>query len=351
MKNLLLSQAIMRPSLLLSALLIAPIATAAHAGTVEILPGLSVNIKGEYPTGQSPRWSAVSGTSVDTAFTNYVAKWQGTQQIQYRIVLMQINGRTGIRFDGDCFAELDGLPALLTERPRTFRLINFHGLGTRGKPGCSKMSAYWHSRQGQVSLAADADGNLTFGFSLDVISARGQRSYHYESSGQVLANGNTPSKASATYQNQQNAEKERALAVAKAKAEMDRMIALANAGNVDAMIILADKYGSGDGVARDTSERIRWLRRAATAGRASAMFDLGVALSEGSGVQQNATEAAKWFKGAAAKGVVEAMFNLGIMAKKGEGMQPSLSVARSWMSQAAEKGYDPAIRWLRNNAF
>ncbi len=83
---------------------------------------------------------------------------------------------------------------------------------------------------------------------------------------------------------------------------LEQYKALAEKGNAEAQVKLADLYRTGNGVAQNLAEAVKWYRSAAEKGAAEAQFRLGELYFEGQGVVQDAKEAAKWLEKAAAQG-------------------------------------------------
>src|SRR6266700_3157800 len=74
---------------------------------------------------------------------------------------------------------------------------------------------------------------------------------------------------------------------------------VAYAGNVNAQVQLGVIYLTGDGVAKDDAEAVKWLRMAADQGDAESEHNLAVLYTQGQGVPRNLKEAANWMRKAA----------------------------------------------------
>ena len=61
-------------------------------------------------------------------------------------------------------------------------------------------------------------------------------------------------------------------------------------------------YATGEGVAKDEVEAVKWIRKAADQGDAAAQFALGVMYEDGTGVAKDEVEAYKWWLLAGAGG-------------------------------------------------
>jgi TPR repeat protein/DNA-binding transcriptional regulator YbjK len=101
---------------------------------------------------------------------------------------------------------------------------------------------------------------------------------------------------------------------------------------------LASLYEQGNGVVADSAEAVRWYEAAAGQGNRKAMHALGVAYAEGRGTQKDYSEAARWFAKAAALGLVNSEFNLGVLYERGLGVPQSLLDAYKWYAVAAAQG-------------
>ena len=76
----------------------------------------------------------------------------------------------------------------------------------------------------------------------------------------------------------------------------------AEQGDASAQFNLGVRYVTGEGVAQDDAEAVRWYRLAAEQGDASAQFNLGVMYGTGEGVAQDDAEAVRWYRLAAEQG-------------------------------------------------
>jgi S1-C subfamily serine protease len=91
---------------------------------------------------------------------------------------------------------------------------------------------------------------------------------------------------------------------------------LANRGDVQAQINLADIYYHGRGVPPDSKEAVKWLKSAAVQGDSIAAYQLGVIYKLGYGlpaVPRDRDEAALWYQIAVNRGNREALYDLGEM--------------------------------------
>jgi localization factor PodJL len=100
----------------------------------------------------------------------------------------------------------------------------------------------------------------------------------------------------------------------------------------------AELFQHGDGVARNAVEAVRWYEAAAGQGNRQAMHDLGIAYAEGHGTQKDYDESARWFAKAAALGLTNSQFNLAVLYERGEGVKQDLTQAYKWYAIAAASG-------------
>jgi TPR repeat protein len=92
--------------------------------------------------------------------------------------------------------------------------------------------------------------------------------------------------------------------------------ALAEKGNAEAQVKLADLYRIGKDLPQNFSEAAKWYRSAAEQGAAEAQFRLGELYFDGKGVAQDVKEAANWLEKAAAQGHQAAKAKLSEMKTK-----------------------------------
>ena len=91
------------------------------------------------------------------------------------------------------------------------------------------------------------------------------------------------------------------------------------------------------------------LRPEAEKGDASALFLVGVMYDTGQGVAEDIPEAIKWFRFAADKGNVDAMYSLGQEYALGEGVPKDLVEAYFWLDLAVA-GYSASGDATAQNA-
>ena len=123
-----------------------------------------------------------------------------------------------------------------------------------------------------------------------------------------------------------------------ATAPLDRLTALANAGNAKAELIVALKYLDGDGVPASDTEAAKWFERAAEFGEPVAQYRLGTLYERGRGMPADLAKAAHWYETAANQGNRKAMHNLAVAYAEGSGVKKDFTEASRWFSRAANLG-------------
>lgn len=114
--------------------------------------------------------------------------------------------------------------------------------------------------------------------------------------------------------------------------------AAARLGDTQAQFELGKLLLYGDGVERNTSEAMVWLRKAAESDHRGAQVLLGNTLSRGVDVDQDYAEAARWYLRAAQRGDAEAQYVMGSFYSVGLGVNPDSKESRRWYGAAAKQG-------------
>jgi TonB family protein len=130
----------------------------------------------------------------------------------------------------------------------------------------------------------------------------------------------------------------------------------AQAGRMDAQIMLGQMYLKGEGVAADPVQAVAWTRRAAEEGSAIAAFDMGVFSSSGIGGPHDTRTAALWYRKAAHQLYPDAAFNLAVLYHRGDGVDQSDAMALDWIDAgmtylpaSAGQGLKPRFEALRGS--
>jgi len=111
----------------------------------------------------------------------------------------------------------------------------------------------------------------------------------------------------------------------------------ADIGHLEAQRQMAFAYLQGRGVERDDVEGIRRLRNAAERGDAPARRQLGYHFATGNGLGKDENEAVRWFRMAAEQADVFAQYNLAFAYGSGRGIPIDPLLAIYWYQRAAEQ--------------
>ena len=119
----------------------------------------------------------------------------------------------------------------------------------------------------------------------------------------------------------------------------DKILELANEGDVFAQTNAAWGYREGYGTAVDAFEAVKWYQKAAEQGYAGAQYNLGDMYYYGTGVEESDEKAAEWVLKAAEQGFADAQYRLGNMYDFGLGVEESYEKEVEWYLKAAEQGF------------
>lgn len=119
------------------------------------------------------------------------------------------------------------------------------------------------------------------------------------------------------------------------KLPLPQLLAKANARDLTAQFELGSRFNYGRGLPKNTSEALRWLRKAAQAGQEDASRLLAVKLYNGHDVLPDFAEAMRWASRLAEQGDIPAQLMLGSMYANGEGTQRNLIQSYKWYAIAA----------------
>ena len=114
----------------------------------------------------------------------------------------------------------------------------------------------------------------------------------------------------------------------------------AKAGDREAQFRVAEAYYRGEGVRRNYSEALKWLRAAAEQGHAGAQYQLGYLHQHGPAiVNKDDKQAFAWYLKAAEQGHVSAQTKVSMMYRRGKGVEKNPEQARKWsMAVLKSKG-------------
>lgn len=133
---------------------------------------------------------------------------------------------------------------------------------------------------------------------------------------------------------------------AAAPSAFSTLRAYAEMGHLLAQQQLAQRYYSGDGVARDLSLAALWFQRAADAGEPRSQLALAQLYAKGEGVARSERWAAYWTRQAAESGYRVAQLALGRLYERGQGVNKDEAEAYFWYCLASDGGWsgDDALR-------
>ena len=120
---------------------------------------------------------------------------------------------------------------------------------------------------------------------------------------------------------------------------IEKLIADASAGDLEAQFELAQRYAVGNEVKRNCAEAARWYCKAAEQDYADAQFELARCYDTGCGVRKNDVEAAKWYRKAAEQGHGDAQVAFASCCEMGKGVKADPEEALKWLSLAGDSGF------------
>ncbi len=116
------------------------------------------------------------------------------------------------------------------------------------------------------------------------------------------------------------------------------LLSRAEAGDALAQLELGKCYYEGNGVEKDVTLALYWLRLAAEQGNGEAQCDVGIFYEFGEGVEMDYGEAVKWYRLAAEQGDEVGACNLGMCYLNGNGVEKDAQEGVLWLQQAANQG-------------
>jgi enhanced entry protein LpnE len=118
---------------------------------------------------------------------------------------------------------------------------------------------------------------------------------------------------------------------------------LAKAGDSNAIIDLATRYGTGKGVSKDGKKALSLLSEAAAKGNTQGLFLTGAAYANGLVGPKDQIQARKWYERAAAAGNMNGEYWLGMVIGQGlDGNKPNWHDGINWLEKAAGHGHSDA---------
>lgn len=119
---------------------------------------------------------------------------------------------------------------------------------------------------------------------------------------------------------------------------MRDLTALADKGEMPAIMKLAEMYRKGEGTEADFSEAMKWYKKAAEKGNGEADGAIGTMYAAGQGVPADEIEAANWIHRAAEKGAPRYQAALAGLYLNGKGVDANQEEAYFWAVLAATEG-------------
>lgn len=121
------------------------------------------------------------------------------------------------------------------------------------------------------------------------------------------------------------------------------LIAKADAGDVEAMVMVGDCYNRGFHTNKDDIKAQTYYKMAADKGHVAATFMVGLGYLFGTGVKKDKTNAIKYIQDAADKGFANAQYLLGTLYKSGEvGLFFKEQKAVQYLEKASKQGHAKA---------
>lgn len=124
----------------------------------------------------------------------------------------------------------------------------------------------------------------------------------------------------------------------------EAMLKEAEAGNVEAMNVVAGNYNWGTGVMQDEMKAFSWWKKAADLGHDESQYYVGAFYGTGDVIPQDYKKAFKYFYKAAKQGHIDAIFQVGTFLRHGYGQKKRPRKALDYFEQAAAQGHIDAAR-------
>ena len=129
------------------------------------------------------------------------------------------------------------------------------------------------------------------------------------------------------------------------------MMKAALSGSKKAMLMTAEIYLKGEGVAKDIDKALNLLVQASEKGLVEADLLLGDIYTLGKDVTADFEKAFHYYKKAAEAGNKYGMFKLALAYLSGKGCKKDGPTAVNWLKRSAKLGYAPAIKALKDTGF
>jgi len=116
----------------------------------------------------------------------------------------------------------------------------------------------------------------------------------------------------------------------------------ARKNHAEGMSVVGSCYLHGVGVAKNMTNGLEWLTKAANAGFTTASAELGDLYANGDIIKQNMKMAAKWHLKAAQEGHTQSQLYMGKAYMTGTGVDQDNAAAKEWLQKALDGGEDAA---------
>ena len=120
-------------------------------------------------------------------------------------------------------------------------------------------------------------------------------------------------------------------------------LAAAEAGDTSGMIAVSNAYRYAQGTEENPEQSYLWSIRAAESGDAAGMLNVGIDREEGYGTERDEEEAFKWYKRSAEAGDLLGIYNLARCYLAGIGTEPKREEAYAWTLSLAQAGETTAM--------
>lgn len=117
--------------------------------------------------------------------------------------------------------------------------------------------------------------------------------------------------------------------------------------NEDGMYCAGIMYRDGQGTEQDYDKALEWFMKASEHDHPGAINEVGVYYHNKKNMRGKHSEAIKWYKRAAELGEMHAQCNLGWYYEYGLGCETDMYLARKYYKLSAEQGFEDAIRYLK----
>ncbi|KAF9092922.1 hypothetical protein BGX23_003799 [Mortierella sp. AD031] len=128
--------------------------------------------------------------------------------------------------------------------------------------------------------------------------------------------------------------------------EIAQITTEAEQGDADAQPKLGNMYITGNGLALDYKEAMKWFLKAADQGVAQAQANIGLLYYGGHDVPKDYAMAIEWFLKAANQGLASALTDAGNLYSQGQGVPQDYAKAMEWYLKSADQGFLLAMQYI-----